>query len=52
MSSRRYELAGDRLLALHSSDVRRLVNVGDMEEANRLLGREYAMAGPVEAGDK
>jgi riboflavin kinase/FMN adenylyltransferase len=23
-----------------------------MEEANRLLGREYSMAGPVEAGDK
>ncbi len=38
--------------ALHSSDIRRLVNIGDMEEANRLLGREYAMAGPVEAGDK
>jgi riboflavin kinase/FMN adenylyltransferase len=38
--------------ALHSSDIRRLVNTGDMEEANRLLGREYSMAGPVEAGDK
>jgi riboflavin kinase/FMN adenylyltransferase len=37
---------------LHSSDVRRLVTLGEMEEANRLLGREYAMAGPVEAGDK
>src|SRR5204862_7182780 len=23
-----------------------------MEEANRLLGREYSMSGPVEAGDK
>ena len=38
--------------ALHSSDVRRLVTVGDMETANRLLGREYSMSGPVEAGDK
>jgi riboflavin kinase / FMN adenylyltransferase len=37
---------------LHSSDVRRLVTLGEMEEANRLLGREYSMAGPVEAGDK
>ncbi|TME09111.1 MAG: riboflavin biosynthesis protein RibF [Chloroflexi bacterium] len=38
--------------SLHSSDIRRLVNIGDLEEANRLLGREYSMAGPVEAGDK
>jgi riboflavin kinase/FMN adenylyltransferase len=37
---------------LHSSDVRRLVTLGEMEEATRLLGREYSMAGPVEAGDK
>ena len=37
---------------LHSSDVRRLVTLGEMEEANRLLGREYSIAGPVEAGDK
>jgi len=37
---------------LHSSDVRRLVTMGEIEEANRLLGREYSMAGPVEAGDK
>jgi riboflavin kinase/FMN adenylyltransferase len=37
---------------LHSSDVRRLVTIGEIEEANRLLGREYSMAGPVEAGDK
>jgi riboflavin kinase/FMN adenylyltransferase len=41
---------GDR--ELHSSDVRRLITSGDIEEANRLLGREYSMAGPVEAGDK
>jgi len=39
-------------LALHSSEVRRLITLGDMETANRLLGREYSMSGPVEAGDK
>jgi riboflavin kinase/FMN adenylyltransferase len=44
-----YKLNGKEL---HSSDVRRLVTLGELEEANRLLGREYAMAGPVEAGDK
>jgi riboflavin kinase / FMN adenylyltransferase len=38
--------------ALHSSDVRRLVTLGDVETANRLLGREYSLSGPVEAGDK
>ena len=37
---------------LHSSEVRRLITAGDVEEANLLLGREYAMAGPVEAGDR
>jgi riboflavin kinase/FMN adenylyltransferase len=37
---------------LHSSDVRRLVTLGEMEEATLLMGREYSMAGPVEAGDK
>ncbi len=37
---------------LHSSDLRRLVTLGEMEEVTRLLGRDYAMAGPVEAGDK
>jgi riboflavin kinase/FMN adenylyltransferase len=37
---------------LHSSEVRKLVTAGDVEQANRLLGREYAMAGPVEAGDR
>jgi riboflavin kinase / FMN adenylyltransferase len=37
---------------LHSSDVRRLVTLGEMEEVTRLLGRDYSMAGPVEAGDK
>jgi riboflavin kinase/FMN adenylyltransferase len=38
--------------ALHSSDVRRLVTIGEMETANWLLGREYSMSGPVESGDK
>jgi len=37
---------------LHSSEIRRLVNTGEIHEANRLLGREYSMAGPVEAGDR
>jgi len=37
---------------LHSSEVRRLITIGEIEEANRLLGREYSMAGPVEAGDR
>jgi riboflavin kinase / FMN adenylyltransferase len=35
---------------LHSSEVRRLVRAGEVEQANRLLGREYTMSGPVEAG--
>jgi riboflavin kinase/FMN adenylyltransferase len=38
--------------ALHSSDVRRVITLGDMETANRLLNREYSMSGPVEAGDR
>jgi riboflavin kinase/FMN adenylyltransferase len=37
---------------LHSSEIRRLVNIGDVAAANRLLGREYSISGPVEAGDK
>jgi len=37
---------------LHSSEVRRLITAGQVEEGNGLLGREYAMAGPVEAGDR
>jgi riboflavin kinase/FMN adenylyltransferase len=37
---------------LHSSEVRRLITAGDIEEANRLLGREYSMSGPVEFGDQ
>src|SRR5713226_1947197 len=37
---------------LHSSEVRRLITAGEIDHANRLLGREYSMAGPVEAGDR
>ena len=36
---------------LHSSEIRRLVRAGEMDEADRLLGREYSMSGPVESGD-
>ena len=35
---------------LHSSEIRRLVTSGEVHEANRMLGREYSMSGPVEAG--
>jgi riboflavin kinase/FMN adenylyltransferase len=35
---------------LHSSEIRRLITEGDVEDANQLLGREYSMSGPVEAG--
>jgi riboflavin kinase/FMN adenylyltransferase len=37
---------------LHSSEVRRLITAGDVAEANRLLAREYALSGPVEAGER
>jgi riboflavin kinase/FMN adenylyltransferase len=35
---------------LHSSEIRRLITEGDVQDANLLLGREYSMSGPVEAG--
>jgi len=35
---------------LHSSEIRRLVTSGDVKTANALLGREFTMSGPVEAG--
>ena len=35
---------------LHSSEIRRLVTAGEVEDANRLLGREFEMSGPVELG--
>jgi riboflavin kinase/FMN adenylyltransferase len=37
---------------LHSSEIRRLVTAGEIDLANRMLGREYSMSGPVEAGDR
>jgi riboflavin kinase/FMN adenylyltransferase len=37
---------------VHSSEVRRLLTLGEVETANRLLGREYALAGLVEPGDR
>jgi riboflavin kinase / FMN adenylyltransferase len=37
---------------LHSSEVRRLIASGEVVQANKFLGREYAMAGPVEAGER
>jgi len=37
---------------LHSSEVRRLITTGEVDKANGLLGREYTLAGPVEAGEK
>jgi riboflavin kinase/FMN adenylyltransferase len=37
---------------LHSSEVRRLVTAGEIDKANLMLGREYSMSGPVEAGDR
>jgi riboflavin kinase/FMN adenylyltransferase len=37
---------------VHSSDVRRLLTLGDVDEANRLLGREFTMSGLVEPGDR
>jgi riboflavin kinase / FMN adenylyltransferase len=35
---------------LHSSEIRRLVTQGEVHEANRMLGRDFSMSGPVEAG--
>jgi riboflavin kinase/FMN adenylyltransferase len=35
---------------LHSSEIRRLVTAGEVDGASRLLGREFEMSGPVEAG--
>lgn len=37
---------------VHSSDVRRLLTGGEVEAANRLLGREFGMAGLVKPGDQ
>ena len=35
---------------LHSSEIRRLVTAGEVDAANRFLGRPFSMSGPVEAG--
>jgi riboflavin kinase/FMN adenylyltransferase len=37
---------------VHSSDVRRLLTLGEVQAANRLLGREFALTGLVEPGDR
>jgi riboflavin kinase / FMN adenylyltransferase len=37
---------------VHSSEVRRLLTLGEVVKANRLLGREFAVAGLVEPGDQ
>jgi riboflavin kinase/FMN adenylyltransferase len=44
-----FALGGDEV---HSSDVRRLLTLGDVEGAGGLLGRPYAMRGLVEPGDR
>ncbi len=44
-----FRLNGDEV---HSSDVRRLLTLGEVEAASRLLGREFALAGLVEPGDR
>ncbi|HEY6117598.1 MAG TPA: riboflavin biosynthesis protein RibF [Candidatus Dormibacteraeota bacterium] len=35
---------------LHSSEIRRLITTGEVELANRMLGREFEISGPVESG--
>jgi riboflavin kinase/FMN adenylyltransferase len=37
---------------LHSSEIRRLITAGEIDKANLMLGREYSMSGPVEAGEQ
>ena len=37
---------------VHSSEIRRLLTLGEAERANRLLGREFALSGLVEPGDR
>jgi riboflavin kinase / FMN adenylyltransferase len=44
-----FRLDGDEV---HSSDVRRLLTLGEVEAAARLLGRDFALAGLVEPGDR
>lgn len=44
-----YELDGEEV---HSSDVRRLLNTGEVAGAARLLGRHFSLAGLVEPGHR
>ena len=37
---------------VHSSEIRRMVTMGEVERAAELLGRLYSLAGPVEEGDR
>ncbi|HEV2953629.1 MAG TPA: riboflavin biosynthesis protein RibF [Candidatus Dormibacteraeota bacterium] len=37
---------------LHSTEVRRLVTLGQVDQANRLLGRAFSVVGVVETGDQ
>lgn len=46
---RPFRLDGEEV---HSSDVRRLLTLGEVEAAARLLGRDFALAGLVEPGDR
>jgi riboflavin kinase/FMN adenylyltransferase len=44
-----FRLAGEEV---HSSDVRRLLTLGEVEAAGRLLGRDFTLSGLVEPGDR
>ena len=44
-----FRLGGEEV---HSSEVRRLLTLGEMEAAALLLGRQFAMSGLVEPGDR
>ena len=44
-----FRLDGEQV---HSSQVRRLLTLGEVQAANRLLGREYTMSGLVLPGDR
>jgi riboflavin kinase / FMN adenylyltransferase len=44
-----FELDGEEV---HSSDVRRLLTLGEAQAASRLLGRDFTMTGLVEPGDR
>ena len=37
-------------ISVHSTTIRAMINAGDIHQANRLLGREYAIIGDVIAG--